>query len=105
MTQTFAQKVYSQLRKVPKGKITTYKDLAQSLGSKAYRAVGTAMKNNPDAPHTPCHRVVSANGTVGGFKGEKEGKSISEKIVLLRNEGVEVVGGKIKNFEEKLHSF
>ncbi len=105
MTQTFAQKIYSQLKKVPKGKVTTYKALAESLGSKAYRAVGTAMKNNPNAPQVPCHRVVSSNGTVGGFKGEKSGKSIAEKIVLLRNEGVEVIGGKIKDFEKKNHTF
>ena len=59
MTQTFAQRIYFQLKKVPKGKVTTYKALAENLNSKAYRAVGTAMKNNPYAPTIPCHRVVS----------------------------------------------
>ena len=105
MSTEFSKKIYNQLKKVPKGKVTTYKELAQSLGSKAYQAVGTAMKNNPDAPHVPCHRVVSANGSIGGFKGHKTGRAIDEKIVLLRSEGIEVEGGKIKNFEKVLHKF
>lgn len=105
MPTNFSEQIYNQLKKVPKGKVTTYKALAQSLNSKAYRAVGTAMKNNPDTPHVPCHRVVSADGKIGGFKGEKTGESVSEKIVLLRNEGVEIVGGKVKNFESVLYIF
>lgn len=102
---TFSQKVYKQLKKVPKGKVTTYKALAHSLNSKAYRAVGTAMKNNPYAPIVPCHRVVSSDGSIGGFKGKKSGASIAEKIVLLRNEGVEVENLKIKNFQKVLFKF
>jgi methylated-DNA-[protein]-cysteine S-methyltransferase len=105
MTNNFFDKVYSQLKKVPPGKVTTYKAIAESLNSKAYRAVGTAMKKNPDAPNTPCHRVVSSSGLIGGYKGVQAGEAVSEKIVMLRNEGVEVVGGKVKDFEEKLFAF
>lgn len=105
MTTPFAEKIYAQLKKVPKGRVTTYKALAESLQTKAYRAVGTAMKNNPYAPGVPCHRVVSTNGSIGGFKGEKSGESVAEKIVLLRNEGVVVENGKIKNFEKVLFLF
>ena len=105
MPQTFAQKIYQQLTKVPKGKVTTYKALAQSLETKAYRAVGTALKNNPFAPEVPCHRVVSANGSIGGFKGEKTGKSIEEKIEILKKEGIEVINGKVVNFEKVLFNF
>lgn len=92
---TFAEKVYEQLKKVPKGKVTTYKKLATSLGTKAYRAVGSALKNNPYAPIVPCHRVVKSDGKVGGFMGKLEGEEVAKKIVLLRNEGVEILGGKV----------
>lgn len=92
---TFAKKVYEQLRKVPKGKVTTYKILAAALGTRAYRAVGSALKNNPYAPEVPCHRVVKSDGKVGGFMGKLTGEEVAKKIVMLRNEGVEIVGGKI----------
>jgi methylated-DNA-[protein]-cysteine S-methyltransferase len=92
---TFAEKVYEQLRQVPKGKVTTYKNLATALGTKAYRAVGSALKNNPDAPQVPCHRVVRSDGKVGGFMGLVSGEEVAKKIVMLRNEGVEIVGGRI----------
>ena len=92
---TFVERVYEELRKVPKGKVTTYKNLAEKLGTKAYRAVGTAMKNNPYAPEVPCHRVVRSDGRIGGFMGKTEGEEVARKLVLLRNEGVEIVGGKI----------
>lgn len=68
----FAERCYSFLRKVPSGKLTTYKALATAMGTKAYRAVGTAMNKNPYAPEVPCHRVVNSNGKVGGYaKGTK----------------------------------
>ncbi|OGD81544.1 cysteine methyltransferase [Candidatus Collierbacteria bacterium RIFOXYD1_FULL_40_9] len=92
---TFAEKVYEQLRQVPRGKVTTYKNLAAALGTKAYRAVGSALKNNPYAPEVPCHRVIKSNGKVGGFMGKMTGEEVAKKIVMLRNEGVEIVGWKI----------
>lgn len=92
---TFADRVYKQLKKVPKGKVTTYKNLAEKLGTKAYRAVGSALKNNPYAPVVPCHRVVRSDGKVGGFMGKVTGEEVAKKIVLLRNEGVEILGGKV----------
>ncbi len=92
---TFTEKVYDQLKQVPKGKVTTYKKLAEQLGTKAYRAVGSALKNNPYAPIVPCHRVVRSDGKVGGFMGKMTGEEVAKKIVLLRNEGVEVLGGKV----------
>ncbi|MDM7920145.1 MAG: MGMT family protein, partial [Methanosarcina sp.] len=51
--KTFSDKVYDLLRKVPGGRVTTYKELAHALGSKAYRGVGQAMKKNPYAPEVP----------------------------------------------------
>jgi methylated-DNA-[protein]-cysteine S-methyltransferase len=86
----FRDKVYAKLREVPKGKVTTYKDLANALGTAAYRAVGTAMNKNPDAPRTPCHRVINADGRLGGFA-----SGLTKKIQMLKEEGVEIVNEKI----------
>lgn len=51
--KTFADQAYELLRQVPKGRVTTYKEIAQALGTKAYRGIGQAMKNNPYAPEVP----------------------------------------------------
>ncbi len=51
--KTFADKAYDLLRKVPKGRVTTYKEIAHALNTKAYRGVGQAMRNNPHAPEVP----------------------------------------------------
>lgn len=102
---TLAQKTYSLLRQVPKGRVTTYKALADALGTKAYRAIGQLMKRNPDAPHTPCHRVVSSDGTIGGFIGKTNGAEIKKKIALLVSEGVKIQSNKIVDFSRILHTF
>ena len=68
---SFTEKVYEFIRTIPKGKVMTYGDVAAAVGSpKAARAVGMAMRNNPDAPKTPCHRVVASDGTMHGYSGE-----------------------------------
>jgi len=51
--KTFADKAYDLLRKVPKGRVTTYREIAHALGTRAYRGVGQAMKRNPYAPEVP----------------------------------------------------
>lgn len=100
-----AEKTYRLLKTVPKGKVTTYKALAQALGTTAYRAIGQFMRNNPYAPQVPCHRVVASDGRLGGYMGKKQGDEIDKKIALLRTEGVTVVDYRIKNFKEKLYTF
>lgn len=87
--------MYSLCRKIPAGKVTTYKEIAIALNTKAYQAVGQALKCNPFAPEVPCHRVVSSNGTIGGFKGKRRGKEIKQKIILLEKEGIVLQNGKI----------
>lgn len=103
--KTFSERVYDLLLTVPKGKVTTYKAIGDALGVKAYRAVGQVLKRNPDAPRIPCHRVVSSDGKIGGFMGQRKGESIAEKIVRLRNEGVFTENGKVKDFEKVLYKF
>ena len=86
MVTAFQEKVYAALRKVPAGKVITYAGLGRLVGSKAFRAVGMAMRCNPYAPDVPCHRVVCSDGSLGGFKGKTSGKEIDEKIALLASE-------------------
>ena len=100
----FGQKIYSLLKKVPKGKVTTYKALAEALDTKAYRAVGQAMRHNPFAPKVPCHRVVSSDGKIGGFSGtmNPNSKKVKRKIRMLQREGIKINKNKIENFEKIL---
>ena len=95
------------LKKVPKGKVTTYKALAEGAGTKAYRAVGQAMRCNPYAPKVPCHRVVSSDGSIGGFMGTKKSnsKEIKKKIRMLDIEGVKIKNNMVVDFEEILFGF
>lgn len=91
----FQRKVYSLLKKVPRGKVTTYGALAKKLKSSP-RAVGNALRENPFAPRVPCHRVIRRDGSIGGFRGKTKGKAIQEKIALLRKEGVEIKKNRIE---------
>ena len=84
----FNEKCYEVLRKVPRGKVTTYKEIARVLGSKGYRAVGNAMNKNRNKD-VPCHRVVSSNGKIGGFA-----FGATNKIKILKKESVEVKNGR-----------
>ena len=99
---SFNQKIYDILKKVPKGRVTTYKILAEAAGTKAYRAVGNAMAKNPYAPKVPCHRVVNSDGNVGNYSG-KGGKK--GKIGMLEKEGVKVRNGKIVDFGNVVFRF
>ena len=102
---SFTNRVYELTRKIPSGKVSTYKMIACALNTKAYQAVGIALKNNPYAPQVPCHRVVAADGSIGGFMGKTTGKEIRKKISMLKHEGVHVVKNKIVNFQEVLFEF
>lgn len=83
----FREKIYKLTRQIPKGKVATYGQLARLAGShQAARAVGMCMKINPDAPNTPCHRVVASNGSLTGYSA---GNGISTKKKMLITEGVQ----------------
>jgi len=87
----FQTSVLELVSKVPKGKVTTYKELARALGRpRAWRAVANAVARNPHPIKIPCHRVVRSDGKVGGYKlGEKR------KVELLLGEGVIINKGKV----------
>jgi len=83
---TFRYKVYAVIRKIPKGKVATYGQVAGLAGSPgAARAVGMCMKVNPDAPHTPCHRIVASDGSMKGYSAAG---GIAKKKSMLLSEGV-----------------
>ena len=94
MMKSFNERCYEIIRKVPKGKVTTYKAIAQKLGTKSYRAVGNAMNKNPrgflNNGNIPCHRVVGSDGSLTGFA-----HGLRKKTKMLRKEGIEIKNGKI----------
>ncbi|MBI5072665.1 MGMT family protein [Candidatus Woesearchaeota archaeon] len=102
MVTAFEQRVYDILLSVPAGRVTTYKELGKAIGKDGniYRAIGQALHKNPFAPRVPCHRVVCADGSLGGFA-----QGSSAKISLLASEGVVVAHGKVIDFEEKVWRF
>src|SRR3989338_2864734 len=90
---SFKNTVYRLTRAIPKGKVATYGQLARLAGRpKAARMIGTFMRTNPDAPHTPCHRVVASNGALTGYSGKG---GIQEKRTMLEVEGVHFNHGKV----------
>ena len=81
------------VRRIPPGQVATYGDIAALAGSpRAWRAVGTIMRENRD-PAMPCHRVVASGGALGGYGG-----NLQLKRELLRAEGHEVTRTKIRGF-------
>jgi methylated-DNA-protein-cysteine methyltransferase-like protein len=93
MSDTFTQRVYEIVSRIPAGKVATYSEVAALAGSPgAARAVGTAMKNNPDRSLVPCHRVVGADGSMHGYA---FGEGVSTKRSLLAQEGAVLVDDKV----------
>ena len=113
----FQDKVLALTKKVPKGKVTTYKEIGKALKRKGqvYRAVGRALHDNkygawgrvggkgrrkPAKQVIPCHRVVASNGSLGGYS-----RGIKKKIALLKKEGIEIKHNKIVDFKKRLFRF
>ena len=95
MPTPFQKRVYAALEQVPRGRVTTYKRLAEQLGCRSCRAVGQALKRNPYAPTVPCHRVIASDLTPGGFMGQRGGAALRRKLDLLAAEGVGFHAGKL----------
>ncbi len=82
----FQKTVWNALREIPAGKTSSYGEIARAIGKpKAVRAVGGACGANPIPVLVPCHRVLAADGRIGGFSG-----GLAWKRTLLASEGVEV---------------
>lgn len=82
----FQKQVWNQLRKIPYGKTSSYKDIAIKVKNpQACRAVGGANGKNPLLIVVPCHRVIAANGSLGGFSGDIK---IKEHLLRLESQGI-----------------
>lgn len=94
------ERVYKKLIEVPKGKVTTYGELAKAVGlPNGQRIIGRIMNENPYPVIVPCHRVIMSTGKVGGYAwGEKI------KSSMLAKEGVQIKNGKIIDLET-IHRF
>lgn len=80
--KTFTEKVYEVVRKIPKGKVLTYKEVARCVGNiKAVRAVGNILNKNFDTS-IPCHRVIRSDGKIGGYN-----RGTLNKKKILKSEG------------------
>jgi nicotinate-nucleotide adenylyltransferase len=90
----FSRKVLALTALVPRGKVSTYGEIAKALGRpKACRAAGNSLNKNPFAPIVPCHRIVKSDGSIGGFA-----TGFRKKQKLLESEGIRVKSGKIEKF-------
>lgn len=85
----FQRRVYLALLDVPRGTTISYKALGEKIGCCSARAIGQALKRNPFAPDVPCHRVIAADGSIGGFHGQRSGEMIERKRRLLQEETCE----------------
>lgn len=82
----FQIKVWNYLKKIPKGKLKTYSQVAKAINKPlAVRAVANAIGKNPFPPMIPCHRVVRSDGSLGGYSGKG---GITTKKVLLKKEKI-----------------
>jgi len=90
MITKFQKRVYSIVKKIPKGRTMSYKEIAEKLNTSP-RAVGQALKRNPFPIKIPCHRVINSDNSLGGYKGKRSSRL---KQKLLKKEGV-----KIKKFK------
>jgi O-6-methylguanine DNA methyltransferase len=93
VTDSPSKRIYEAVKKIPKGRVATYGQVAELAGDKKMaRAVGNALHKNPDPDSIPCYRVVNAKGELAGafaFGGS------DAQAKLLEADGIEVVGGKV----------
>ena len=98
LVSPFRRKVYFQLCRIPRGRVTTYGTIAKKIRSRRYaRAVGTAIGSNPMPLAIPCHRVVLSTLKVGnyGMPGRRPWEGAHVKKQLLQREGVKFRNGKV----------
>lgn len=93
------EKVYKVVSKIPKGKVLTYKKVAEIAGVKNARVVGFAMHANKEVIKVPCHRVVGSNGKLTGYARG----GITKKGEILKKEGVKFLDNFTVDLEKSLY--
>ena len=84
----FQLKVWAYLRKIPRGSVRTYSQVAKDIGKPlSTRAVANAIGKNTNAPKIPCHRVIRSDGSLGGYSGKG---GVKTKRFLLKKEGIKL---------------
>jgi methylated-DNA-[protein]-cysteine S-methyltransferase len=87
----FKERVFRIVKKMPKGRVSTYAEVGRALGTRGFRAVGNALNKSPGIKKgVPCHRVVRSDGKVGGFA-----LGTTRKIEMLKSEGIGIINGKV----------
>lgn len=82
LKESFKEKVFQVVRRIPRGKVLTYKEVARLAGRpRAYRAVGNILNKNRDFKNIPCHRVIRSDGKIGGYN-----LGMKKKYFLLKKE-------------------
>lgn len=95
------RRVYKKLLSVPRGRVTTYGDLARAAGIKnGQRVIGQIMNRNPFPVIIPCHRVVKSDGKIGGYY---YGENMKSR--MLSEEGIPIKNGKIQDWEKTVFRF
>lgn len=95
MKETIKMQILKYLQTIPKWKVTTYKNIWKIFDIHP-RAVSIVMKYNKKPETYPCYKVISSSGKISGYNTEKW---VSEKIEKLKNDGIEIIDGKIdENF-------
>lgn len=101
----FNERCYALLKQIPKGRVTTYRLLAEALGTKAYRAVGRAMATNPNPIVVPCHRVIKSDGRIGNYTTDGVEDGSLKKQELLENEGIMIKDGRVQGMDSVIYDF
>ena len=96
----YQQNLQALLLRIPRDKVTSYRELAHAMNMRGYRFVGQLLRKNPEPDQYPCYKVVHSDGKIGGFAmGQKE------KIRRLQNDGIIVKNGVVTDFARRLYRF
>ena len=87
------------LKKIPNSKVSTYKEIARALNTKAYQAVGNALNKNKYPELYPCYKIINSNGNLGGYS-----LGLNLKIKKLKKDGIEIKNNRI-NLKKYLFKF
>lgn len=101
MSNKIDKKIFILLKEIPKGKVSTYKILAQKIGKpNCFRLIGKILASNRFTKKYPCYKIVKSNGEIGGYnRGEKN------KIILLKKDGIEIKKDRIVNFKKHIFKY
>lgn len=96
----YQSRLQKLLLQIPKGKVTSYREIGKAMGTRGYHFIGQLLKHNPFPHEFPCYKVVCSDGSLGGYS-----LGADEKVRLLEADGIKVEDGGIVDFTARLHHF